>query len=211
MNKIFTKLDQLKNDNMKKIILVLLSTVIMTGCKSWDASQIGVKKEPASPKLLTLDKKIEDVANATVLTSEDRMKLFSKEVEENLTDPYGNKYGSIIMKQNIINQKMGMGWALLNGFTVFVPSIFGCPFAVVKYKIEIEFRIMDSQNKLIGKYSAIGNSKVAAALYWGYTPKNAMRKSYVDALNNAFDQIRPQIKADISRLNEQLQAAGKIN
>lgn len=196
---------------MKTILKFFLFTIILTSCKAWDASQIGVKKEPISPKLLTLDKKLEDMANATVITSGDQMKVFSKEVEENLTDPYGDKYGVIIMKQNIIKYKIGIGWALLQGFTAAVPGLFGVPYGGQKYELEIEFRVMDSQNRLIGKYSAIGKGSAKVALYWGYSGQNAARKAYVDALNDAFNQIRPQIQADAARLNEKLSAAGKTH
>ena len=195
---------------MKKFSLVFLSLLIITSCKSWDASKIAVKKEPITPKILTLERKIEDIANATVVTNDDRMKLFTKEVEDNLTDPYGDKYGYIVMKQNIIKVNMGIGWALLQGFTGAVPLLFGVPAGGFKYTLEIELRFMDSQNKLIGKYSAIGKGSAKTALYWGYSGQNAIRKSYVDAINDAFNQIRPQIQADANRLNEKLQTAGKL-
>lgn len=195
---------------MKKIISVSLFILILIGCKPWDASKISVKKEPISPKILTLERRLEDISNATVIINEDRMKLFTKEVEDNLTDPYGDKYGYIVMKQNIIKVKMGVGWALLQGFTFAVPLLFGVPAGGFKYTLEIEMRIMDSQNKLIGKYSAIGFGSAKSALYWGYNGGNAFRKSYVDAINDAFNQIRPQIQADANRLNEKLQASGKL-
>jgi hypothetical protein len=194
---------------MKKIIKLILVSAILTTCKSYDASKISVKKEPIAPKLLTLNKKIEDMANATVLTSEDRMKLFSKEVEENLTDPYGDKYGSIVMKQNMITQKPRMFWP--GAILLSIPTLLGAPMARPLEEIEVEFRIMDSQNRLIGKYSAIGRASNPIAMYWGYSSMNAWRKTYVDAINKAFDQIRPQILADANRLNQKLKESGKVN
>ena len=67
---------------MKKIISVSLFILILIGCKPWDASKISVKKEPISPKILTLERRFEDISNATVIINEDRMKLFTKEVED---------------------------------------------------------------------------------------------------------------------------------
>jgi hypothetical protein len=194
---------------MKKLFIVAL-VALMAGCKPWSAAKISVKKEPITPKLLTLEKKIEDVANATVITSGDQMKLFSKEVEENLTDPYGDKYGYIVMKQNMVKMKMGTGWAILQGFTAGIPLLFGVPAGGAKYEYEVELRVMDSQNRLVGKYSAIGNGSAKIAMYWGYSGANAWRKAYVDAINEAFNQIRPQIQADAGRLNDKLTAAGKL-
>ena len=91
---------------MKSILKFILLSVLFSSCKSWDASKISVKKEPLTPKLLTLERKIEDVVNTVIATNPDEMKIFTKEVEENLIDPYGDKYGYIIMKQNIIKMKL---------------------------------------------------------------------------------------------------------
>jgi len=177
----------------------------MTGCKSWDVSKISVKKEPLTPKLLALERKIEDVANTVVATISDEMKIFTKEVEENLIDPYGDKYGYIIMKQNIIKMKSGI--FIPNAILLFIPTILGSPVAITKYTIEVEIRITDFQNKLLGKYTAIGKGKNICAMYYGYSLMNVGRKTYVDAINDAFNQIRPQILADVARLNEKLKSS----
>ena len=196
---------------MKVVFKIVIALFLLTSFKSWDASKVGVKKEPLSPKLLTLDRKIEDVANTTVVTNPDQMRFFTKEVEENLIDPYGDKYGYIIMKQNIIKFKAGMmPWIIPNAILFYTPILFGLPFTKPKYIIEIEFRIMDSQNKLIGKYSATGKGSCVVAMYYGYSLMNAGRKIYLDALNDAFNQIRPLIQADALRLNEKLKEAGKL-
>ncbi len=190
---------------MKSIFKLILVSIILTSCKSWDASKITVKKEPLTPKLLTLERKIEDVANSVVATNPDEMKIFTKEVEENLIDPYGDKYGYIIMKQNIIKMKPGI--FIPNAILLFIPTILGLPCTITKYTIEVEIRITDFQNKLIGKYTAIGKAKNICAMYYGYSLMNVVRKTYADAINDAFNQIRPQILADINRLNEKLKSS----
>ena len=195
---------------MKKFLKLFFLCSLIVSCKSWDAARIGVKKDPISPKLLTLDKRIEDIENVTFTYNEDGRKLYTKEVEENLVDPYGEKYGYIAISQNIIKSKMGMGWALLNCWTLFTPSLFGCPILRYKYVIEVELRILDSKNKLLGKYSAIGKGANSASMYFGYTIGKAERKSYIDALNDAFNQIRPQIQKDATVINEKLKSAGKL-
>jgi hypothetical protein len=190
---------------MNLIFKLIIVSAVLTSCKSWDASKIAVKKEPLVPKLLTLERKIEDVANTVVATNPDEMKLFTKEVEENLIDPYGDKYGYIIMKQSIIKMKPGI--FIPNAILLYVPTILGCPFAITKYTIEVEIRVTDFQNRLIGKYSAIGKGKNICAMYYGYSLMNVGRKTYVDAVNDAFNQIRPQILADVARLNEKLKSS----
>mgnify|MGYP003344222108 FL=1 len=187
---------------MKSIIKLILLSVLFSSCKSWDASKISVKKEPLTPKLLTLERKIEDVVNTVIATNPDEMKIFTKEVEENLIDPYGDKYGYIIMKQNIIKMKPGI--FIPNAILLYVPTLLGVPFAITKYTIEVEIRITDFNNKLLGKYTAIGKGKNICAMYYGYSLMNVARKTYTDAINDALNQIRPLILADVNQLNEKL-------
>ena len=67
---------------MKNIIRLFFLFCLFAGCKSWDISKIAVKKDPISPRLLTLDKKMEDIENVAIISSDDRSRVFSKEVEE---------------------------------------------------------------------------------------------------------------------------------
>ncbi|MBY0244186.1 MAG: hypothetical protein K2Q03_01905 [Sphingobacteriaceae bacterium] len=194
---------------MKKTFF-LVALVVLTGCKTWDGSMINPKKDPISPKLLTLERKIEDLMNTNVVTNYDEVKLFTKEVEDNLTDPYGDKYGYIALKRNIIEARIGVFDYLFSTFLLTAPNLLGMPFMNIRYKVEVEIRIMDRENRLIGKYSAIGKSSVKVAYYYGYSMRNAFRKAYPDALIDAFDKIRPQIQADAQRVNEKLKATGII-
>lgn len=194
---------------MKKLAPLFLVYTLLIGCKAWDISSITVKKEPLSPRLLTLEKRMEDIESVAVEANDERARLFTKEVEENLTDPFGEKYGHIIMKQSIIKYNSGTGWFIPNAFTLFLPALLGFPVSHDRYILEVELRITDAKNKLIGKYSAIGTGSAWAALYYGYTIENARKKSYVDAVNQAFDQIRLHIQKDAASLNEKLKTARK--
>ncbi|KAB1066065.1 hypothetical protein [Salibacter halophilus] len=194
---------------MKNSILIL-TIIFMTGCKAWDPSMISVQKDPISPKLLSLERRMEDLANTTVNTNDDELKVFTEEVEKNLINPYGDKYGYIAYKKNVLDYSPGMGMLLLSSFTLTVPNLFGMPYQTIKYKVEVELRIMDSQNRLIGKYSAIGEAKSTVAYYYGYSIKSAVKRTYPEAIKDAFSKIRPQIQADVKRLNKALKEAGKL-
>lgn len=195
---------------MARLNLLFLILVFLGSCKAWDPSMIGVTQDPISPKLLTLERRMEDMANTTVITNDDELKLFTEEVEENLIDPYGDKYGYIAYKSTILERKEGMAGAVLSGIFMGLPIVLGIPFSNVKYTVDIELRILDKNNKLLAKYSATGRSNVKIAMYHGYSTRDAFRKSYSDALTNAFDQIRPKIKADVDRVNDKLKEAGKL-
>jgi len=189
--------------------MIILS--ILSGCKTWNIGKLKIAKEPISPKLLTLNKKFKDIVNAPVVTNPDQILLFTKEVEENLIDPYGDKYGYIVMKQTVLKSKASTGLLILNVFTSCIPVLFGCPFTTIKISLEIELRILDSNNKLLGKYAAVGTQKNTCAMYYGYSMVSIGRKTYTDAVMNAFNLIRPQIKAEAESLNQKLKEAGKIN
>lgn len=206
---------------MKNVILffVIILTVF-TGCKTWNGAMIVPANDPITPKLLTLDRKIEDISGQGINISSpyhstfifnDEANLFTKEVESNLIDPYGDKYGTIVLRRNIIDAKYGMGSFIVSSLLFTIPNLFGLPFLVIRYKVAVEMRIMDRNNKLIGSYTAIGESNVKVAYYYGYSLRNehANRKSYTDALNDAFNKIRPQIKSDVLKINAKLLDAGK--
>lgn len=191
-----------------------------TGCRSWNGAMIGPADAPITPKLLTLDRRIEDVALPGMASSnagtnpfraQDEIDLFTKEVERNLVDPYGEKYGTIALTRNIVDARYGMGNFIASSLLFTVPNLFGLPFLNIRYTIAVELRIMDRNNRLIGNYSATGTSAVKVAYYRGYSLRNgnADRKAYTDAINDAFDRMRPRIAADVDRLNGLLRAAGR--
>ena len=195
---------------MKRTIYFLVLLAFITSCKAWDPSMINVKKDPITPKLLTLEKKMADMSNVAIFTTEDELKLFTKEVEENIIDPYGDKYGYIAIKSTTLDTKLGNAFYIPSLILCCIPNILGLPLQVIKHKVEVEIRILDKNNKLIGKYSAVGESKVIVAFYYGYSLMKAPRKSYTDALIDAFSKLHPQIQADANRINDKLNEAGKL-
>jgi hypothetical protein len=194
---------------MKKLVPLILGLMMLMGCKAYDGSMVRIANSPISPKLPSMAKKVEDVSNAVVVLSGNEMKLFTQEIEENLTDPYGDKYGTISIRKNVLKLRSNMIYPMVSGFLLFVPNIFGFPMAKIKYDVEVELRILDSKGKLIGKYTGIGRAKVVMALYYGYGA-GAGRKLENDAFNDAFSKIRPQIQNDMYRLNPMLDEAGKL-
>lgn len=200
-----------KYSGIKKIsLLVIITITTFCGCRSWDASMVRPKTEPINPKLLSLERRMEDFANTTVYTNDSELKLFTQEVETNLIDPYGEKFGYIALSKNVLKYKVGLPQLVLSIALFTIPNILGMPFLKVTYKVELEMRILDRENRLIGKYSAIGESKSKVAYYYGYSYQNALRKVYPEAMLDAFNKIRPQIQADALRVNEKLKAAGKL-
>jgi hypothetical protein len=154
---------------------------------------------------------MDDMENTVAEVSTIYGEFFTKEVEENLIDPYGEKYGYISFKVLYYEGRDGSLLFFLNVMTGFVPSLCGVPVARIKENVEIEIRILDKNKKLIGKYTGSGKSKVPIAFYYGYKGKDGIEKSTTDLLNDAFSKIRPQIEADAERINSHLRVVGPIS
>lgn len=196
---------------MKTSSLLLLIFVALTlgSCKTFDHAMVKPQDDPIAPKLLTLERQVGDFANTTVIANDIEMKLVSEEIEKNLIDPYGDKFGHIAYSRNVIEWSEGFGYMALNSFLVSVPALFGAPWWQYTLEIEIELRVLDRNQKLIGKYKGIGTAKAPVG-YYSFKDDDAKRKVITDALNNAFSKIRPQIQADVERLNQELREAGKL-
>ena len=199
---------------MKRMLIRIFSlgiTLLFFSCKTWDATQIEPKADPIKPKLPALERSITDYANAEVVSNEDEMEIFTKEVEKNLTDPYGDKYGYITFQSNYLNRSQGVGFYLLNIVTLGVPSLFGVPWAVIEHRVEVTIKILDVDRNLITKYSNIGLGKNYIAYYYGYSGKDAHRKTAADAHKSALKKIREQIDKESKELNKKLKEKGPMN
>ncbi len=197
--------------------LSLCLIFLLGGCRTWDGSFIKPGTDPINPKILTLNLKLEDyqtaasVGNSTLdYRLNDGIMLFTKEAEQNLMDPFGDKYGTMSLRTNIVVARFGIGNMLLSSLLFTLPNVMGFPFMNIRYKLSAEVRITDSNKKLIGMYQGQGESSVKVAYYYGYSLWNssADRKAYTDALTEALASIRSKIRSDAAMLNEKLSVAG---
>lgn len=156
--------------------------------------------EPIDLLLPTLDKTIEDYANSTVSTSSEELNFFTKEVEQNIMNPYGEKVGFIVLRRVNLDIKPRLGLIVM----CYGPMFFGAPIMAPKIEMTYEVRILDKHRKLIGKYENSGEGKAFVAFYWGYSMKGASRKAFTDAWNDTFAEIRDEIEEDSARLIEAL-------
>jgi hypothetical protein len=210
----------------------LIASTLLISCRSVNMANYQGKKSPIPTKLLTLERQFGDVVGPTynygyhygntnghnygypngysnfMPLSGDELKVINNEVDENLTDPFGDKYGYIEFNRRIVNAKYGIGWAFLSTITFFVPNLLGMPFMNLKLDTEMEVKIYDINRKLVAKYTGMGHSQKIIAMYYGYGLM-ASRWAYPQAMMDALDQIRPQIEADVDRVNKLLKEAKK--
>ena len=194
-----------------KHFLIVITILSLTACKSWDLSMVSVSESPNQNKLLSLYKNYGDFDNISRTVPDEESKLFTQELETNLMDPYGDKYGYISVITRVADSKNGFALWYSNIILLGIPSLVGAPFGLMKYKLEVEMRIHDKNLRLLGKYSAIGESKtVPVAFYYGYRESQARDKAYSEAFNAALDSLRPKIQTDAERINQILLNTGKL-
>jgi hypothetical protein len=188
--------------NTKSICIIILLLILLS-CKSWHHSFVIVEYDPLNPRILTLEQKVSKANDI-------ERRLFAKEVEENLINPCGDMYGYIEMSRVIVKAKPNtFPWLAINLPLLYIPMLLGLPDSRPEYVIEVKFTIMDLHNRPIESYSGVGRGCNFAAAYYGYTFSDAVDKSYSDAINDAFNQIRPKLRNDVEWINRELIRARK--
>ena len=135
---------------------------------------------------------------------QDAITIFERDVTDNITNPFGEKKGSITCRIVAGEQSMKDNWAWATQFTAFSLNLFGIPLYSSVTNLDVEVEIYSKNNDLIGKYSATGYSKIWVALYWGYDTTSAARKSAYTAFKMALNEIKLKIQDDNDKLTLEL-------
>jgi hypothetical protein len=135
---------------------------------------------------------------------QDAITIFERDVTDNISNPFGEKKGSITCRIVAGEQSMKDNWVWATAFSAFTLNLFGIPLYSSVTNIDVEVDIYSKNNNLIGKYSATGYSKVWVALYWGYDETSASRKSAYSAFKLALNEIKLKIQDDNERLTLEL-------
>jgi hypothetical protein len=196
------------------ITRLLLSSILLLiltpGCKTYSVAKFSVVKAPIEPLLPALTKSVDYHSSLLLAVNSDQYELFDEEVDNNLTNPYGEKYGYIVLRTYFTKYRLGLGYAVASGAMLMIPDLIGFPMGRPNFEILATVEILNARKELIGKYKAAGEGKSVIALYYGYTQNSALRKAQSDALKAALADIRKQIQDDAGRLSMELQNAGPI-
>ena len=111
---------------------LIFSALLFVGCKSYNVTMSYPEEKPISPKLLSLDKRIEDISNATVEVTDHELKIFHTEIDQNLIDPYGKKVGYISYSRTILTEKHREYLSLINLPFAYTTMLLGIPGGVAK-------------------------------------------------------------------------------
>jgi hypothetical protein len=188
---------------MKKITILFLVSVLVFGCRSWSPMSIEQEKAPINPQIPSLQL-YAGTEYYTEILSETEFRLFRQEMEENVMNPYGDKYGSAFYSSRIVDEKSGMGFIILSGISLYTLNLVGLPMHRINRTIEIEIRILDLKGRLIGKYIGRGTGKANIGLYYGFDWTSAYDKVLYESITEALSSIRTSIDKDSERIKTEL-------
>lgn len=200
--------------------ITLLVSIIVSGCKTVQLADINVGN-PVQNKLPALDFSNDKTAITSPMPypygygyaniQDDARSMFTKLIQENITDPLGEKYGYV--SYNIVvgtNKLSGWGYYLPSILSLTTLNLFGMPYFTAKSSVEITVQISNSDKEVIGIYKGTGESKKYVAYYYGYGLMDALRAANIESLKTAFSSISSQIEKQSSELVEKLKEKGAI-
>lgn len=136
---------------------------------------------------------------------DDAITIFRREVRANITEPFGDKKGTIVCRVAALNESSNaLGFTILSVSTFYTLNLLGMPMGKSKTDLDVEVEIYTNSDKLIGVYSAQANAGKWISFYYGYTHSDAARLAHILAFKAAMADIASQIDTDSSRLAAEL-------
>ena len=223
---------------MKKYLITLL--LIVAGCRTFQpitVDQINAETSP-NPQLLPamnlninfntpdygVSKVTGDSDNTAYSTTIafDTVNIIKKEINENITNPYGIKKGTINVNINYV------GWKLIMDEFVITDVVVGplkylsmlytlgltCPLKIKEFGVTRKLRethmsveIIDANNNLIRRYNeVISNTEITDCMCCTkeLSSTDPYRKLNADNIKQGMMNIRNKIKEDYSYINSRL-------
>ncbi|RYU80999.1 hypothetical protein [Hymenobacter persicinus] len=192
--------------------LGLVTLTLLASCKSFDPKLLNPTSQTVSSKLPAMENRVQSEATVIVGNggavvasgSRDVATFFEREVQEVLTEPYGTKRGYLELKVTTTKQRVGLGWAMLSGFTFCVPNLFGMPFATPQVSVTTQLDVLNGQRQLLATYRADAEAKSVTSIYSSTSYADPARVLYLQAVRQCLDQIKLKMSPDAERLRGQL-------
>jgi len=136
--------------------------------------------------------------------------LFRKEVWGAISKSGTKDFGYAVLKENYLSVANNFAFAALGASFAFIPNLLGLPLNIQEVEIEYVLEIIDSNDKLIGRYIGSGYSKKVFGVYnYGEGGNGKLLKLH--AYEEAMEKIKGQITKDYSELSANLLLAGPID
>ncbi len=134
----------------------------------------------------------------------DVINIFEKEIKENITSPYGEKKGFIVLKLGYRGVETSTLYPLVSLFTLGTINFLGFPANEVSQSLEVEIEIWNKKKELIKRYVVNVTDTEYQAMYWGYHNLMIGRKLAADNIKQALEKIRFQINEDAQQIKREL-------
>jgi hypothetical protein len=157
--------------------------IAISACRSFEPALLKPQGEPFASKLPTLKPIVENnlvaivsVDGATVLGANpnDIISYFENEVQEIMTQPYGEIQGIAKLKVENYEQKLRLP-GLIFVWCLYIPSLFGFPMYTATSSVGVEIEIATNSGRIIGQYKGDAIHKEVCAL--NRTPKSFKARS----------------------------------
>lgn len=136
--------------------------------------------------------------------------LFRKEVWGAISKSGTKDFGYAVLKENYLSVANNYAFAALGASFAFIPNLLGLPLNIQEVEIEYVLEIIDSNEKLVGRYIGSGYSKKVFGVYnYGQGGNGKLLKLH--AYEAAMKKIKGQITKDYSELSANLLLAGPID
>lgn len=134
----------------------------------------------------------------------DVINVFEKEIKENITSPYGEKRGFIVLKLGYRGVETSTIYPLVSLFTLGTINFLGFPANEISQSLEVEVEIWNKKKELIKRYVVNVTDTEYQAMYWGYHEQMIWRKLAADNIKQALEKIRVQINKDVPQIKRAL-------
>lgn len=153
-------------------------------------------------QLVTNDRK--DQVEQTIKNIKTHFEPFKK---NGTSDSYG--YMRITMDKYYF-RAAGVGYALLNGFFLFTPMLFGSPMGAFVSEVRMIAEVYDNNKVLIKEYKIDGKGKAHYAGYGCYKTKEIEFVTNMRAVNDALEELKLKMLADKPTVNAKLEEGSPI-
>lgn len=149
-------------------------------------------------------------SNASMTIDNDIRALFENDIKENITNPYGQQFGWIVLNPKTLERKhMAHHLSVINFMTLGVANLFGVNIRKYKTFIELEVEIFNANDNLIGRYVGTGELITKVNKY-KKNQADHYRMAVIKVSKQALAEIKEQINTDFDRLNTNLKETGAV-
>lgn len=137
--------------------------------------------------------------------ADEMMVYFARSVNKNISSRVGVEHGYISCNITALeNQDRSGGLIILNGLTLFIPTVLGLPITNDGVQLEIEVQVRDCEQRVLAVYQGQGGARMVSGMYYGYQMNASHRLVRLRAMQKALDQVKEQIAKDKDMLEKQL-------